>query len=1426
MNGPSLHAHQPLPPLDSWRARTFAELLSGADSRPALIGSGPWGDVVLTRADLARYAAAADAWRQDAGYAVGDSVILVRLPGTDEARLAAALVGLLAAGLRVSMPLFVSYEVLARAATHTRARAVIAALAEAQAAADFPDAAVAAARLGAWARGRRLPLLCPSADLHLHRATDGEVPHRIAPLTDQVWLGTSGSSGTPKLLRFDETAWMACGASFEAAGLLRASQGWGDTLVPMLGHTLGLRAVVLALWSGHAAIFVPPEWLERRPWDVVRLLEAHPPRHITCGPALIHVFGAYARHFPRVADRVLPRLHTVVSSGAPFDVSAAAHLSDTRLANALGTSETQQILSSLLGPSDAPPQALGAPLPGVELRLVPTAVSSTFRLRVRSPFAARGYAGEPDFEGDIDTGDLVHLLNGHLLHAGRAEDDAVSTGPGLKLDAAALEGEALGVLTRWADDIVLCAHPAVDGLLALVFTGARPPDNPAIRADIVEALSTWQAQRAASNRESAWRTRVEACAVLEGWPPRRGPGKVDRRGVAEAHQALLDALADPLSRHPGRLPIHVDAPGTSAARRHYQPRTATLMELLHLDWVVEGGRGDHLRLRRGGHRCEVLDLVGGFGANLLGHGNARLRDAAVQALDAVPLLDQGLSRPTTANLAEELALRVGRQTGRRYVVALASTGSEAIELALKHAMLELSARFEAVQEQIRQGWGGRAPELARECLAHNEAQLARVRPLILALEGGYHGKTLGALHMMGSDAQRQPFHEALGADVLLLPIEASEHALARRDAAVNAHTMLLKLLGPGSAGPAIQPLPLPRVIALVVEPIQGEAGVRIVDPRWINTLRVRGAPVVIDEIQAGLGRTGTFLASDGARGDYYVFGKALGGGFAKIGALLIDRTRYVAAFDPLRGSTFSGDSLSAAVARTVLATLDQEDAPARARLVGASIGAALARVAARHPEVVRGVRGRGAMWGLELGPPSSTRSTLVDALCRQGLGYLAASYLLNNHGVRVLPTLSAPDTLRIEPSIYLADADVAWMERGLHALCTAIEQGNLLELVAHLVVTDEEHLEQCRHLAASFSAQDVSPFVIHRDAPAPGARRVAFVHNPVHPAKLLLADAPPMGLLSSAERLALIDRLQDVLELAPMRSFGRNLFDGRVWLRGITMAATPAALEYLKHRGDLGLVRRRMQEALDLAVAEGCEIVVFGAHTSIVTDAATTLLAPEGVTVCSGNSFTTAVAWQALLDAVERHGAKLAGGQVAIVGATGNIGQALAGLLVAMETPPARVWLVGRPGADSRLLALRRELAGRIELGCAVDLDVLTTCDVVICATSTPEPIVHAAHLAEGRPVVVLDVSQPRAVGPDVASGRPNARVVGTGYVRLPADPDFQMSPHTDPGQAFACASEGLLLALDPQPGLTLTGPLDPRTIDQLRQLGRKHGLL
>ncbi|MEU5882412.1 aspartate aminotransferase family protein [Spirillospora sp. NPDC047279] len=289
-------------------------------------------------------------------------------------------------------------------------------------------------------------------------------------------------------------------------------------------------------------------------------------------------------------------------------------------------------------------------------------------------------------------------------------------------------------------------------------------------------------------------------------------------------------------------------------------------------------------------------------------------------------------------------------------------------------------------------------------LALKLARASTGRPRVLAAVGAFHGKTLGALSATWYARYRDVFaaHLAATTHVEVTDLDAVERELAAGD-----------------------------VAALIVEPVQGEGGVRPV-PRevlvgWGELARRHGSHLIADEVQTGFHRCGgmSVALDSGAEVSAVLLGKALGGGVAPISAVVGTEELFGPLVrDPfLHTTTFSGHPLSAAAALSALDAV--ADLPDR----GPAFAAILERLRRAHPELIADVRGRGHLWGVELNDSHTAGVLLLE---------LAAA------GVVVSPCLGRPEVIRLLPPAVLSDADLEAAEdrlrEALHATCRTLRR--------------------------------------------------------------------------------------------------------------------------------------------------------------------------------------------------------------------------------------------------------------------------------------------------------------------------------------------------------------------------------------------------
>jgi acetylornithine/N-succinyldiaminopimelate aminotransferase len=340
---------------------------------------------------------------------------------------------------------------------------------------------------------------------------------------------------------------------------------------------------------------------------------------------------------------------------------------------------------------------------------------------------------------------------------------------------------------------------------------------------------------------------------------------------------------------------------------------------------------------------EYTDLVAGIAVSSLGHAHPALVAAVTAQVGRLAHTSNLYLHETEIALAERLLDLLGAAGQAR--VFFANSGTEANEAALK-----LARRL--------QGPG---------------------RPVFVAAERGFHGRTMGALALTGKSSIREPFGP-YGFSVRFVPYG---DAAALRAAA-----------GPDCA-------------AVVLEPALGEGGVEPPPPGYLAAARAAcdasGALLVVDEIQSGIGRTGHWFAhqAEGVRPDVLTLAKGLGGGLP-IGACIGFGAAATALGRGDHGSTFGGNPVACAAAQAVLDTIESEGLLAHAATIGAQLSAGLAGLS--HP-LLAGVRGRGLWLAAVLTEPAAAR---VEAAARR------AGFLVN---------AVQPDAVRLAPPLILDAAD-------------------------------------------------------------------------------------------------------------------------------------------------------------------------------------------------------------------------------------------------------------------------------------------------------------------------------------------------------------------------------------------------------------------
>lgn len=789
-----------------------------------------------------------------------------------------------------------------------------------------------------------------------------------------------------------------------------------------------------------------------------------------------------------------------------------------------------------------------------------------------------------------------------------------------------------------------------------------------------------------------------------------------------------------------------------------KPQLCQLLDLLRVGVVYERAQGDYLYYRRDGEEIGVLDLVGGYGSLMLGHHHPVLVAEAQRLLgEGRPIHSQGSRHALAGKLARELSQRAGGD----YRVVFANSGAEAVEAAMKHAILETGSRT------------------------------------FISLEKGFHGKTIGAVHLTASQDYREPF-EIPGLTV---------YRVRRNDLTHLEETF-------ARAG---------NIAGFVFEPIQGEGGVLPLDAPFIQRAAAlcatRGVPLIADEIQTGMGRTGRFLACEalGVSPDYVTLSKALGGGLAKISATLIRRNRHIDKFDVLHTSTFAEDDYSSAIALKTLELLD-DAALSEVRRKAGRLFRGLRQLMAAYPDVIVDVRGRGLMIGVEFRRLFDSPSFMLRLLTTQDdLVFVLVGYLFNIHRIRVAPTLSDPQTIRLEPSLIIEDAEIDRVVGALEDVCEKLRRRDVIGLTRYFIEGPHRDTDSTRVTSDAKYVIYEEPAYWKRELNPPPIR-VAWLFHLINADDLVKLEPGAAG-LTPDERVRYLHHFGPRSNPIVMSSVDvRSITGSTVRFYAILLPHTSQQMKQALEKGDYFRVRHSIDKAITVARHIGCDVIALGQYTSIVTRNATTFSLPE-IGVTTGNSYTISLAIDAITHACAERGVSADNSTLVVVGAAGNIGQTCAEILGPQFQ---RTILVGsdKPGALRRLA----ELAARIPRAeISTEHAAVAQGHAVLTATNAPEPYLSAEHFA--REAIVCDLSVPAAVKGEVRSIRPDVLVVNGGIARLPFGENHGIVDFPLPaGQVYGCMGETLLLGLEGIRDATFTGTLPVENVVRLKAMADRHG--
>lgn len=849
------------------------------------------------------------------------------------------------------------------------------------------------------------------------------------------------------------------------------------------------------------------------------------------------------------------------------------------------------------------------------------------------------------------------------------------------------------------------------------------------------------------------------------------------------------------------------------------PTLAEVFEIFKMDKNYTSSDGAYLIDENG---VRYLDFIAQYGAVPFGYNSSVVWDALEDVRRrALPSLVQPSLPGETLKLANILA---ELSPGDLAYCNFCQSGTEAVEAAIK---------------------------LSRSTTG---------KDIIVSTVNSFHGKTLGSLSATGKDSYQKPFC-APAPGFLRIPYNDLD---------------VLKATFEENAD---------NIAAFIVEPVQGEGGIIVAEPGYLKAAQELcneyNVIFIVDEIQTGLGRTGRLFACEyeDVNPDIMLLAKALGGGIIPLGVCISSPRIWNEDFAMLHSSTFANNQVSSAVGIAVMKKLceNQQALVKDVNKKGDYLLEKTRRLADKYPDVIKEVRGKGLMVGLEFQDLSDCGSFDMSFLTDQGgFTILLTGFLLNVCNIRLAPYLNDSMTLRLEPTLTINYEEIDYVVDALNLVCNILDKRDYALLYRYLLGNSSKP-EEIRDYR---SQSRVTKYSDQNETESPDKKFAFIIHYP-GPEDVILNN-PSFDKFSREELYDFLNwqsRTGDpgiVCHMPAIKGRSGSIAEG--WLIGVPYGA----------REIMNMPREEVVEtigkAVDMGRDAGAEIVGLGALTSVVTRGGRSVTG-RGTGITSGNSYTTLMAVEALFMGAEKMHVDPIAARGGVVGATGSIGRACAlmvseklcqltlfgnpqhstssknrlnslgkeifsyayerlqegkiegmaawldrviKLLYRRDDDKAREYLDCIKNKDELSLQFIGEICAYLDIECPVSTSInidedLADCSMVIATSNSPEYLIHPADISPG--AVVCDVARPADVSPEVYEQREDVLILEGGLVQYPDDICFGPNLGYRDGVNLACLSETILLALEGDyEDHSIGSKLSLDTVHYLRGLQEKHG--
>jgi fatty aldehyde-generating acyl-ACP reductase len=326
----------------------------------------------------------------------------------------------------------------------------------------------------------------------------------------------------------------------------------------------------------------------------------------------------------------------------------------------------------------------------------------------------------------------------------------------------------------------------------------------------------------------------------------------------------------------------------------------------------------------------------------------------------------------------------------------------------------------------------------------------------------------------------------------------------------------------------------------------------------------------------------------------------------------------------------------------------------------------------------------------------------------------------------------------------------------------------------------------------------------------------AFIIHPIDPKRDVSRKYPLLGKYLSESQIDFFSTFFPPVYISEIEGVVSQATGKQVKGWFIACPLTPRRMLELPKK----MVYHKIIQTGQMAESLGANILGLGAYTSVVGDAGLTVARALDIPVTTGDSYTIAVAVEAIKKAALLMDIRLESATAAVVGATGTIGKVCSELLA---DAVGELYLIGRRAEALESLRERIQQQSQTRIITSTSMDVLSRAQLILTVTSAIHDVIEPQHLQPGS--VICDVARPRDVSAMVAAVRNDILVIDGGVVEVPGPVDFHFNFGFPPGKSYACMAETMALALEGRfEDYTLGKDISRARVDEISAIASKHG--